>query len=103
MDGLELTCFQIISAVGTARSYYIEAIQEAKCGNFTKANELKNEGQEMFNEGHRIHAELIKREANGEKTEFALILLHAEDLLLSAEAFGILADEFIDLYKMIIK
>jgi len=29
MEGLELTAFQIISAVGTARSSYIEAIQLA--------------------------------------------------------------------------
>ena len=33
MEGLELTCFQIISTVGTARSLYIEAIQEAKVSN----------------------------------------------------------------------
>lgn len=30
MEGLEKQCFQIISAVGMARSSYIEAIQEAK-------------------------------------------------------------------------
>ena len=32
MEGLEMTCFQIISSVGTARSSYIEAIQKAKAG-----------------------------------------------------------------------
>lgn len=30
MEGLEKQCFQIISAVGMARSSYIEAIQELK-------------------------------------------------------------------------
>ncbi|MBQ3970962.1 MAG: PTS lactose/cellobiose transporter subunit IIA, partial [Selenomonadaceae bacterium] len=34
MEGLELVAFQIISAVGTARSCYIEAIQEAKQKNY---------------------------------------------------------------------
>jgi cellobiose PTS system EIIA component len=34
MEPNELISFQIISAVGTARSYYIEAIQVAKTGDF---------------------------------------------------------------------
>lgn len=99
MEGLELISFQIISAVGTARSMYIEAIHKAKEGNFEEAEKLLKEGQAMFTEGHHAHADLIQKEAAGEKTEFALLLMHAEDQLMSAEAFGILAQEFIDLYK----
>ena len=37
MEGLELTAFEIISAVGTARSTYIESIQKAKEGDFEGA------------------------------------------------------------------
>ena len=99
MEGLELISFQIISAVGTARSMYIEAIQKAKEGDFEGAKELIAQGEEVFTQGHHAHAELIQKEANGEKTEFALLLMHAEDQLMSAEAFGILATEFVDVYK----
>lgn len=91
--------FQIISAVGTARSMYIEAIQLAKTGDFEGAEKLMEEGEQVFLEGHHAHAGLIQKEAAGEKTEFALLLMHAEDPLMSAEAFGILAQEFIDIYK----
>ena len=99
MEGLELISFQIISAVGTARSMYIEAIAKAKEGLFEEARAMIAEGQEVFTQGHHAHAELIQKEANGEKTEFALLLMHAEDQLMSAEAFGILANEFIDVYE----
>lgn len=99
MEGLELLSFQIISAVGTARSMYIEAIQAAKSGQFEEAEKLLEEGQQVFLEGHHAHAGLIQKEAAGEKCEFALLLMHAEDQLMSAEAFGILAQEFIDVYK----
>ncbi|MEG0094177.1 MAG: PTS lactose/cellobiose transporter subunit IIA, partial [Erysipelotrichaceae bacterium] len=34
---------------------------------------------------------------------FQLLLLHAEDQLMSAEAFSIIAKEFIDLYEIIKK
>lgn len=32
MEGLELICFQLITAAGTAKSNYIGAIQKAKEG-----------------------------------------------------------------------
>ena len=103
MEGLELICFQIISTVGTARSLYIEAIQEAKAGNIEKARELVEEGEKVFVEGHKAHAGLIQQEASGEKVEVQLLLMHAEDQLMSAEAFKIIANEFIDLYEKINK
>ena len=101
MEGLELICFQIISTVGTARSLYIEAIQEAKAGNIERARELVKEGENVFVEGHKAHASLIQQEASGERVEVQLLLLHAEDQLMSAEAFKIIANEFIDLYEKI--
>ena len=101
MEELELTCFQILSTVGTARSLYIEAIQEAKAGNIEKARELVKEGENVFVEGHKAHAGLIQQEASGEKVDVQLLLLHAEDQLMSAEAFKIIANEFIDLYERI--
>lgn len=103
MEGLELICFEIISSVGMARSLYIEAIQEAKAGNFDKAAQLVADGDESFTQGHHSHAKLIQQEASGEKTQMTLLLTHAEDQLMSAEAFKILSQEFIDLYKEIKK
>ena len=99
MEGLEITIFNIITSVGNARSLYIEAIQEAKQGNFDKAAERIKEGEESFMEGHHAHADLIQKEAAGEAAPASLLLMHAEDQLMSAEGFRILADEFIDVYK----
>jgi PTS system cellobiose-specific IIA component len=101
MEGLELICFQIISAVGTAKSMYIEAVQEAKQGKFDLAQELINDGSKMYAEGHHAHAKLISQEAQGNKTEINLLLLHAEDQMMSAETIKIMAEEFIDLYKLV--
>lgn len=99
MKGYEETCFSIISSAGTARSYYIEAINEAERGNFEQANQLLLEGKEAFNDCHKAHFEMIQKEANGEKNQIGLLLIHAEDQLMSAEAFGILAEKFITLYQ----
>ncbi|MDO4926285.1 MAG: PTS lactose/cellobiose transporter subunit IIA [Turicibacter sp.] len=99
MDGNELISFQIISAVGTARSLYVEAIQEAKKGNIEAAKQLIEDGVKVFVEGHHAHASLIQQEAAGEKLEFSLLLMHAEDQLMTTETLKIVAEEFIEIYN----
>ena len=101
MDGLEMIYFNMIAAVGSARSYYMEAIQKAKNGSYVEAEMLIKEGHNSFVEGHRAHSELITKEASGEAIQVTLLMLHAEDQMMSAESFGILAQEFIDVYKKI--
>ena len=103
MEGLELISFQIISAVGTARSMYIEAIQLAKEGKFQEAKDQVTEGKKIFTEGHHAHAQLVQKEASGEKVEVQLLLMHAEDQLMSAEGFKIIATEFIEVYERMAK
>ena len=78
---------------------FIEAIQEAKEGRLNEARAMIEEGQKIFVEGHHAHAELIQKEANGEMPTIGLLLIHAEDQLMSAESFKILSEEFIDLYE----
>ena len=99
MEDNEMVSFQIISAVGTARSLYIEAIAKAKAGDFEAANNLVEQGKTTFLEGHKAHAGLVQKEANGEKLEFSLLLMHAEDQLMSAETLKIVAQELIDIYR----
>lgn len=99
MEEMELSCFELISAVGSARSSYIEAIQAAKAGDYAKSNQLIEEGESSFMEGHKVHMQLIQNEASGKKNEISLLLVHAEDQLMSAEGFKILALEFIEIYK----
>lgn len=102
MEGMELQCFQIISAVGMARSSYIEAIQAAKKGSFDEARAMIAEGEQSFLQGHSAHAQMIQQEASGNKVEPCLLLIHAEDQLMSAEAFKIIAEEMIQSYERII-
>lgn len=101
MEELELICFQMISAAGNAKSLYVEAVQEAKQKNYTKAHELIEEGEKSFVEGHHFHGELIGKECNGEKTEMTLLLTHVEDQMMAAEIIKLMAEEIIELYEKI--
>lgn len=99
MNSLEEICFKIISLVGSARSSYVEAMREAKQGNFQAADQKIKEGHASYKAGHAQHAELVQMEARGEKVELNLLLMHSEDQMMSAEVLGIVAQELIDLYK----
>ncbi len=102
MEDLELIAFKIISGVGSARSSYIEAIQAAKAGDYDRAEKLIAEGDESFVEGHDAHAGLLTKEAEGTQgSTVSLLILHAEDQLMSAEGFKIIAQEFIAAHKRI--
>lgn len=98
MIDMEEVCLSIITNVGTARSDFIEAIQLAKAGDIGGAKELMQHGHQCFIKGHERHAELISLEASGTNLNVGLLLIHAEDQLMSAEGFSILAEEFIELY-----
>ena len=99
MEGTELVAFNIIASVGTARSSYINAIDAAAEGKFDEADQMIKEGQEAFTMGHDAHAQLLTKTAQGEKVEMDLLLTHAEDQLMSAEGFRILAERFITVYR----
>lgn len=99
MEDMELFCFQLITSSGGAKSNYIEAIHKAKEGKFDEAQELIASGDQMMKEGHLPHTDLIQKEASGEATKISLILAHAEDQMMSAEVFKVMAEEMIDLYK----
>lgn len=101
MEELELVSFKIISAVGAAKSLFMEAMMYAQKSDFAKAQELIEEGESHRVQGHEAHFELIQKEASGEKTDINLILMHAEDQLMSAETIKILAEQLIKSYETI--
>ena len=99
MEGLELICFQIISASGGAKSAYMAALEAAKEGNYKEAENMIKEGDEMLNQGHAPHATLVQQEAAGHSPEVSLILIHAEDQMMGAETFKAMVEQLIDVYK----
>lgn len=98
-EELELILMNILTYNGTARSCYVEAIEAAREGDFERCDALFAEGDEAFSQGHHTHAELIGKEANGQPLPVGLIMIHAEDQMMSAETLRIVAGEFIALYR----
>ncbi|WP_275677280.1 PTS lactose/cellobiose transporter subunit IIA [Neobacillus drentensis] len=95
--------FQLILHAGNARSLAMEAMQEAKKGNFDEAEAKLTEADTAFNEAHHVQTDLIQKEAGGSKFELPLIMIHAQDHLMTSMTLKDLAREIIDLHKLLKK
>ena len=94
-EELTNTNMELIAYVGSAKSCFIEAIDEALDGNTEEAQELLEEGKESFNQGHAIHLKMLQAMASGEAMETDLLTIHAQCQLMSAEDFMILCEKVI--------
>ncbi len=96
---LEEISFHIILSGGNARSLAMEAMNHAKMGEFDLAEQKIEEANEEMTKAHRFQTELIQGEAQGEKIEIRLLLIHAQDHLMNAITVIDLAKEIIELHK----
>ena len=68
-----------------------------KKGDFDLAKAKIKEGDQEFVKDMKHYAGLIQKEANGEKVVPNILLMHAEDQLMSAETIKMMALEIIKL------
>lgn len=98
-ENMEEVIMKLIVASGEAKSAAFEAINAAKKGDEAKTQQLMDVAAERILEAHHRQTALIQAEAAGERTEVTLLMVHAQDHLMTAMLVLDLAREFIDLYK----
>lgn len=104
LEQMQTVAFQIIAEVGTAKSMYMEAMRIAKEEkDFEAAKQMIIDGQEMATSAHSHHFEIVQKEASGEALPFSIMLMHAEDQLLTTEVVKTLAEEVIYLHEQLNK
>ncbi|MBS7009448.1 PTS lactose/cellobiose transporter subunit IIA [Anaerostipes sp.] len=91
--------FQIISYAGDAFSYFFKAVQEAREGRYEKADKQLAMGEEQLTLAHEAQTELLAEEAQGNDIEYSILLVHAQDHLMTTIMYERVAKEFISLYK----
>jgi len=99
MVGMEEIIFSIILHGGNGKSAAFEAIAAAKQGDFFKARKKLEEAADELAQAHHIQTKLIQSEAKGEKQEVSLLMVHAQDHLMTAMTMKDLAAELVDLYE----
>lgn len=97
----ETVIFEIILHAGNARAEAYDALAAAKTGDFAKAAAHMARAEEEVGVAHRAQADVIQREAAGEKQEISLLFVHAQDHLMTAVAEKSLIGQMIETEKTI--
>lgn len=98
---LEEQVMGIIVNSGQARSLCYEALRCAKKGQFAQADALIKESNDYASKAHRVQTQLIEEDEGEGKTNMTLIMVHAQDHLMTSMLAKELVTELIDVHKRI--
>lgn len=98
---LELEIFEIISHSGDARGYAYEALKAARENEMEKAKKLLRKAQEEMDLAHNTQTKLIQREINGQNIKMSLLMVHAQDQLMTAISEKNLIEQMIEMLSLI--
>ncbi|MDR4948069.1 PTS lactose/cellobiose transporter subunit IIA [Neobacillus cucumis] len=91
--------FQLILHSGNARSLAMEAMQDARNKDYEQADQKIKESENELLLAHKFQTQLIQREAGGDKYDIPILLVHAQDHLMTAMTVKDMAIEIIELRK----
>ena len=98
-DALEEVVMGLIINAGQARSLAYNALKQAKLGDFETAKTLMEQSHAALHEAHRVQTQLIESDEGQGKIKVNLVLVHAQDHLMTAMLARELISELIELHE----
>lgn len=90
----------IIYNAGEAKALAYEALNEAKVERFDKAEKLLKKSDDLLLKANSIEHKIIQEEAAGNNIEVTILMVHAQDHLMTAIEAKNLIEGIIDFYKI---
>lgn len=90
---------QLMLNAGDAKEAAHEAIEAAHDGDLASAKQKLAQAKETLNTAHNKQTKMLTSEAQGKKVELTLLIVHAQDHLMTAITYVDLAGEIIRLYQ----
>lgn len=101
LQDLEEVVMGLIINSGQARSLAYSALKKAKEGDFEQARAVMAQSRMALNEAHLIQTKLIEEDQGEGKTKVSLVLVHAQDHLMTSMLARELIAELIELHEKI--
>lgn len=95
----EIMAMTIIANAGDGRSLGFQALGKAKDGDYVGAFEILGKADEALKKAHQAQSELLFQEAAGEKHEIGILMIHAQDHLMTGMLANELLKEIVMLYQ----
>ncbi|MEX1447825.1 PTS lactose/cellobiose transporter subunit IIA [Enterococcus sp. C76] len=100
MEELETKIFDLIVHSGNARGLLFETLECAENKEYYEIDNLLNKAKEEMNIAHNIQTQLIQDNLAG-KGEISLLLIHAQDQLMTVMSEQALIERLIKMQKQI--
>ncbi|EGQ3088439.1 PTS lactose/cellobiose transporter subunit IIA [Staphylococcus pseudintermedius] len=91
--------FEIVAYAGDARSKYLEALSAAQAGDYDKAEQLIEEGNQCIVDAHKAQTSLLQKETMGDDIAYSVTMMHGQDHLMTTILLKDMLKHIIELYK----
>ena len=99
-NDLEEVVMGLIINSGQARSLAYAALKQAKQGDFAAAKAME-QSRQALSEAHRVQTQLIESDEGEGKMKVSLVLVHAQDHLMTSMLARELVAELIELHEKV--
>ncbi|BAH81894.1 PTS cellobiose transporter subunit IIA [Streptococcus dysgalactiae] len=100
-EELQMAAFGIILSSGNARTIVHEAFAAMREGDYDKAEQLLEDANADMLEAHHAQTDLLQEYASGTEIKIEIIMVHAQDHLMTTMTLREVALEMLDLYKKV--
>lgn len=94
-EDYERVVMEIVTNAGQARSCMLNAVHAARSGDDEQCDELVEQAEDCLSQAHLSQTALLQAEVRGEHTPVTLIMVHAQDHLMTGITVKELATEMI--------
>ncbi|MBF6626353.1 PTS lactose/cellobiose transporter subunit IIA [Aerococcaceae bacterium zg-BR9] len=91
--------FEIVAYAGEARSYLLQALNQAKNNDFNGIDMLIEKANQCINEAHVVQTDMLAKEASGEIIDLGFIMLHGQDHLMTTMLLKDVIEHLINIYR----
>ncbi|MGT2832941.1 PTS cellobiose transporter subunit IIA [Streptococcus halotolerans] len=100
-EELQMAAFGIILSSGNARTIVHEAFAAMREGDYDKAEQLLEDANADMLEAHHAQTDLLQEYASGTEIKIEIIMVHAQDHLMTTMTLREVALEMLALYKKV--
>lgn len=98
-EKLQEAAFEIILSSGDARNLVHESYKFMREAKYEAATEQLDAASDSLAKAHKAQTELLQQFAGGEKIEMDILMVHAQDHLMTTMTFRDVALEMLVLYQ----
>lgn len=101
MEQLEMQIMNIIINAGDCKNHAYTALNYVNEGMYDDADKEMQLANDALAKAHDSQTEMLQKEAAGEKVEFSILFVHAQDHLMTAISEKNLIEQIIELRKVV--